>query len=191
MAVVTIGAEQKSLNIARKQTRDGEQIEITIAGSPGSLYWDSNQGSLSSGARATGSERELVERLVLDSPDQFVLSQLRGSNYRTIASKVRPVNAGDRYEGPLWNIVRVSDPATDESKRPQSRWRLYYLNTVTGLIDRIESEVGGQRIVAEISGWTDQNGEKLPNRITWTSQGRKLMEYSLTSFSHADVKGAR
>lgn len=84
---------------------------------------------------------------------------------------------------PLWNIVRVNDPEPDEARRPQCRWRLYYLNAVTSLIDRIESEVQGQRIVAEISGWTDHSGEQIPTQITWTRQGQTLMQFSLVNFS--------
>jgi hypothetical protein len=125
-----------------------------------------------------------MERLVFDSPDQFVLAQLRGASYFVMGRNVRPDNAGENYSGPLWNIVRVSDPEIDEGRRPLSKWRLYYINTATGLIDRIESEVDGERTVAEFSGWTDVNGEKVPTEITWTKQGQRLMHFRLTNFSH-------
>ena len=129
--------------------------------------------------------RELIERLVFDSPDQFVLMQLRGASYYTVARSVRPADATDGYNGPLWTIVRVDDSQRDEAKTATSRWRLYYINTATGLIDRIESEVDGQRIVAEISSWTEQNGEKLPAQIVWTRDGQALMQYTLTNFSQS------
>jgi hypothetical protein len=94
---LTIGSEQRSVQTARTQTDDGEQVEITIAGSPDLLTWEARQGALSSSRRATGSDRELIERLVLDSPDQFVLAQLRGASYYTTAYNVRPADAGDNY----------------------------------------------------------------------------------------------
>jgi hypothetical protein len=147
------------------------------------LSWDAQQGALENDQQATGSKRELIERLVFDGPDQFVLMQLRGASYYTVARSVRPVDAADGYNGPLWTIVRVNAPQRDEAKTATSRWRLYYINTATGLIDRIESEVEGQRIVAEISSWTEQNGEKLPAQIVWTRAGKTLMQYSLTNFS--------
>jgi hypothetical protein len=168
----------------RKQSEDGESVEIRVAGSP-LLSWDGKQGALDVDQQATGSNRELIERLVFDSPDQFVLSQLRGASYYTVARSVRPVDATDGYNGPLWTIVRVDDPQRDEAKTATSRWRLYYINSATGLIDRIESEVDGQRIVAEISSWTEQNGEKLPAQIVWTRDGQALMQYSLTNFSQS------
>jgi len=182
--VLTIGSEQRVVQTTRTQTDDGEEIEITAAASSQSLTWRRAQGTRSSNGQATKSERELVERLVFDSADQFVLAQLRGASYFAMGRNVRPENAGDNYSGPLWNIVRVSDPEMYEGKRPLSKWRLYFINTATGLIDRIESELDGERIVAELSGWTDIDGERLPTEITWTKQGQQVMHYRLANFSH-------
>jgi hypothetical protein len=184
IGTLVIGGEQRVVRTTRTQTNDGEQVEIQIAGSQASLTWDSTDGPLSARSRPGAADRELIERLVHDSPDQFVLGQLRGASYFTVARNVRPVDAGDNYAGPLWNIVRVDDPERDQEKRPQSQWRLYYINTATGVIDRIVSEVNGQQIVAEISAWDEANGEKVPTEITWTRQGQTLMTYRLTNFSH-------
>ncbi len=181
---LTIGSETRTMQMTRKQTEDGETVEIAMAGSAGVLGWEARNGALAPGRQANRSERELIERLALDSPDQFVLMQLRGASYYTVAQGVRPTDAAEGYDGPLWTIVRVDDPEQDQSKRPASPWRLYYLNTTTGLIDQIESEVEGERIMAEIT-WTEQNGEKLPAQIVWTRFGQTLMQYSLTNFSHA------
>ena len=180
-----IGSEEQTMQLMRKQTEDGESVEIRVTSSPAPLTWDAKHGGVASGLNATGNERELIERLVFDSPDQFVLMQCRGASYYTVARAVRPVGAPDGYDGPLWTIVRVDDPEQDEAKKPASRWRLYYLNASTGLIDRVESEVQGQRIVAEISSWTEQNGEKVPARIIWTRAGQTLMQYGLTNFSQS------
>jgi len=190
VGTLTMGADRRVVQTTRTQTDDGEQVEIRIAGSQGSLTWDSGQGALSSSGRATGTTRELIERLVLDSPDQFVLAQLRGASYYTVVRNVRPDDANDGYAGPLWNIVRVGDPQTDNEKQPESRWRLYYINTTTGLIDRIVSEVQGQQITAELK-WTEAGGEKLPAQIVWTRQGQTIMQYNLANFSHAEQQGGR
>jgi hypothetical protein len=183
---LTIGTETRMVRTVRTQTDDGEQIEIDTAGRGGVLTWDSKSGALSGTARAHGPDRELIERLVFDSPDQFVLAQLRGASYFTVARNVRSADAGENYRGPLWNIVRVSDPEKDESKAAQSRWRLYYIDAATGLIDRIESEVNGRRIIAEFSGWTEQNGQKVPTAITWKQDGQTVMQYRITSFGHVE-----
>lgn len=190
IGTLTIGSERQTVQTTRTQTDDGEQVEIMIAGSPVTLNWDAGQGPLSASSRATGNDRELLERLVFDSPDQFVLAQLRGASYYTIAHNVRPDGATDNSSGRLWNIVRVDDPERDPGKRPLSPWRLYYLNTSSGLIDRIVSDIQGQQIVAELT-WTETNGEKVPAQITWTRQGQRIMQYNLTNFSHAQQQGAR
>ena len=185
IGTLIIGSDQRHVQTKRVQTDDGEQVEVKIAGSGDTLTWDAGSGSLSSGRHANGNDRDVIERLVFDSPDQFVLGQLRGASYFTVARNVRPAGAGDNYQGPLWNIVRVSDPELDEARQAQSRWRLYYINTTSGLIERIESEVDGQRIVAEFSDWKTIAGEQVAGRIVWSNQGRTLMEYQLANFSHA------
>ena len=185
LGTLTIGSEARTMQMMRTQTQDGESVEIRLTDSPAILTWDAEKGGTASGRNATDGERALIERLVFDSPDQFVLMQFRGASYYTVARAARPVNAPDGYDGPLWTIVRVDDPERDATKKPESRWRLYYLNTATGLIDRIESEVEGKRILAEFSSWTEQNGEKFPARIVWTRDGKTLMQYSLTSFSQS------
>ena len=183
LGTLKIGSEVRPMQLTRIQTDDGETVQLTLDALMGSLTWDPKQGVLSAGRQATASQRELIERLVFDSPDEFVLMQFRGSSYHTVARGVRPVDAPDGYDGPLWTVIRVDDPEQDDAKRPASRWRLFYVNTTTGLIDRIESEVQGQRIVAEISAWSKQNGEKFPAQIVWTSDKQTLMQYSLLSVS--------
>jgi hypothetical protein len=185
VGTLPVGSEQQSVQIIRKQREDGENVEVSIGSSSDPLIWDAGKGGFSSGRLASRTERELIERLVFDSPDQFVLMQLRGGRYYTVARGVRPMEAPDGYVGPLWTMVRVDDPEQDEAVRPESQWRLYYVNSLTGLIDRIESEVQGQRRVAEITAWTEQDGEKLPSQIVWTQQGQIIMQYRLTNFSRS------
>lgn len=96
---------------------------------------------------------------------------------------LRPDDAGDDYAGPVWDVVRVDDPEPDEHKRPLSSWRLYYLNHATGLIDKVVSEVHGERIEAQLSEWTNRNGEKFPGTITWSSSGEVLMSFNLINVS--------
>jgi len=144
--------------------------------------WSESEGIKGTKESPTEPERLLVERLVFDSPDQFVLAQLRGASYQTIARNLRPTDAGDDYTGPLWTMVRIDDPQTGASASPKSSWRIYYINSGSGVIDRVECEVEGQKVEASILQWTEQNGEKVPSQIRWTSNAQTLMEYQLTSF---------
>lgn len=182
VGTLTVGSDRQPITIMRSQTDTGENVAVLLAGR--SFSWSGAEGiKASQGAAASEAERLAVERLVFDSPDQFVLAQLRGASYQTIVRNLRPVDAADDYAGPLWTMVRVNDPQRVESAAPKSPWRLYYINSNSGLIDRIESDLDGQRIAASILQWTEQNGEKIPSHIRWTMNGQTLMEYQLNSFS--------
>ena len=179
---LTVGGDRQPVTIIRSQTDGGENVEVILTGRK--FSWGHAEGIKSlQGAVANDSERLAVERLVLDSPDEFVLAQLRGASYQTVVRDVRPVDAGDDYAGPLWTMVRINNPQTVDPAAPKSAWRLYYINSQSGLIDRIECDVDGQRIETSFLQWTDQNGEKIPSHIKWTMNGQTIMEYQLTSFS--------
>jgi hypothetical protein len=81
-------------------------------------------------------------------------------------------------------MVRVDEPQQDADLRPSSTWRIYYINTQTGLPDRIEYRLHGQDIRTEFVEWLDQNGEKIPSRMTWSSGRQIIMEYRANSISH-------
>ena len=180
------GSERLPFQIIRRQTDRGEQVDIAINGAPPSLTWSDDEGPKASDRAANETERALIERLALDSVDQFVLAQLKGASYYTVARNVRPAEAGDsdNYNGPLWDLVRVDYHQQDTVPQPLTPSRLYYINSITGLIDKIACEIGGERIEANFSGWQEQAGETVPSRITWARDGQTLMEFQLTNFTH-------
>ena len=182
VGTLTIGTDEQRIQIVRRQNDDGEALEVFIGNRRDPLTWSTKEGAKSSGETLTEKERYIIERLTRDSPDQFVLAQLRGASYYTITHNVRPDEAGgsDDYTGPTWDIVRVTEVST--AKGVPGEWRLYYLNTTTNLIDRIVSQEQDEMVVAEISRWTEVGGEKLPSRITWSRRGQVVMQYQLTNF---------
>jgi hypothetical protein len=187
IGTVTFGAERQTARIVRRQDDDDERLTIALNGGPPTLTWSGLDGAKSNGSPATGATRALIERLALDSPDQFILAQLRGSAYFTVSRLVRPSEAGgtDSYAGPVWNVVRISEPADRTQNRPQSSWRLYYLNAATGLIDKALSQEQGQTITAEFSGWVNQGGETIPTRIVWKMNNQTMMELAVTNVTHS------
>ena len=185
-AVLKTDGDAQQVTIIRRQTDDGEQVEVTLGGGRGSLAWARESGAQrSGGGPLSPAERVLLERLTFDSVDQFILAQLRGASYSIVIRNLRPDDAGDDYAGSLWDVVRVEDPEADEQKRPLSSWRLYYINRTTGLIDKVVSEISGDRVEAQFSDWTERNGEKSPATITWSRGGQTLMTFNLTNVSFA------
>ena len=180
---VTVGGNQQPLVLVRRQTENGETVEIQIGNRV--LNWNGMEGLSALSGALSAAERLMAERLILDSPDQFVLAQLRGASYFTLARNVRPSDALDGYNGPLWNLVRVDEPRQqNENLRALSTWRIYYINVHTGLPDRIEYQLNGQDIRVDFVQWTEQNGQKTPFMVRWSSGAQLLMEYQSTSVSH-------
>lgn len=180
------GAGEQAVRIMRKQVTEGERVEVALGNGPASLTWDAREGALSSGSPASAEERLLLERLVLDTPDQFILAQLRGASYQTIARGVRPENAGDDYSGPIWDIVEVKDSIAGSSTSERTGQRLYWINSSAGIIDKIVSTGEGVDVIATLSGWVNQRGELVPSRITWTQNGGTLMQLDFTSFNYSE-----
>lgn len=181
--MLTTGTESRPVVVRRVQGEDGEQVEVRVAGRGAPFTWDAVNGTSQAGRPADAEAAALADRLAADAPDQFVLAQLRGASYLTVARRVREDEGGaDSYSGPLHDIVRVCEPQRVEGTPP--KWRLYYLNTESGLIDKIVSEEGGERVEAVFDGWAVHAGELQPSRITWSRGGQVFMELSVNSAAH-------
>ena len=176
------GAGIQPLSINRVQTDLGERVEI--AKGTDVLMWSHGEGFMAVGRQITEAERILLERLTFDSPDQFVLAQLRGAAYHTVARNVRGDEGGSEdYRGPLWDVIRVDEPETDDATRPLSSGRLYYINVRSGLLDKIVTEFRGEKIETTFLDWMEQSGEHFPSRIVWRRGEQTLLEFRLTTLA--------
>jgi hypothetical protein len=186
LGTLTFGSQQSQVRIVRTQNDLGETVEIALNGGPGSLTWNAGDGAKSGASQAGEIERELIERLALDSPDQFVLAQLRGASYYTVARNVVPEEAlqAQRYSGSAWDVVRVDEPNRIGLTKPESSWRMFYINSETGLPERIISSEKGQPIMAELLEWSGWQGELAPGRIRWSRNGQVVMEFMFTAFAY-------
>jgi hypothetical protein len=180
---LVVKGETHAVQVTRQRNDEGENLTIALDGQTASLTWNSQEGAKSASFPTSGDAVALIERIALDSPDQFILAQLRGASYRTIAQRAVPQGAEEieDYTGPAWDVIRVGEPATADAAKPLSAWRLYYINSDTGLIEQIISEENGQMTTAEIGGWTEQGGELFPTQIVWSTDGQKVMELLLNN----------
>jgi hypothetical protein len=183
MGTITIGTRRDAIRITRAHDGDGERVAIEIGNEAATLTWQAFEGTRASGGDAGSATRSIVERLVLDSPDQFIFAQLRGAAYHKMAQNVRPVEAGDSddYEGPVWDMVRVVESTSRSNNKPISDSRIYYINSSTGLIDKILSQEGSEDVIAAVSSWVEQDGEVLPTGVTWTKDKQVLMELRISN----------
>ncbi len=179
---ITTGETRIPARVLRKQDERGESVEISV--NARSLVWNALHGAKSDGP-LTEFDRSLIERLVFDSADAFVLGQLRGASYQVIGKNVRAdLGGADNYSGPLWTVVRVSYTGADGAK-PENVTRVFYIDSRTGLIDKVISEVGGEEIEAILGGWSTQDGESFPSLVRWSIGGRQVMEFKVINFNRS------
>ena len=177
-----IGKEQHTINLRRNQEEDGENISVALDDGQTSLTWNQIDGPQVLSSSTTSDVLFLIERLALDSPDQFIMAQLRGASYYVIARNVMPEESDpESYEGPVWDVIRVGEPESTPQIRSRSPWHLYYINSSTGLIERVISQDLEGVIVAELSGWVSQGGEMVPSRISWKRDGQLVMEFNASN----------
>lgn len=184
---VNLGADRYTVRLARSQDDDDERLTIALNGGPSALTWSGKDGARADNSPAIGAMRMLAEWLALYSPDQFVLAQLRGANYYTLARSVQPSEAKGAidYSGPVWDIVRVDEPVNNsQSTGTENPARLYFINTASGLIDKVVSQENGETITAGFSSWVNQGGEFVPTRIIWKKGQQIAMEFTLTNVAH-------
>lgn len=181
---LTVDGQVHPISIIRTQDEvDGERVAIAVDGGAPLLSWNPRDGAMSNGAIPAAKERSLIERIVLDSPDQFVLAQTRGASYYAIAQNVIPVpdDNSESYSGPSWDLVRIAEPQHGAFNKPENLWRIFYINSATGLIDKILYDEQGSTVTCELSGWTNRAGEWGPSLIRWSRAGQLLMELSVNN----------
>ena len=177
---VTTGDTRVPVRMVRQQDERGESIEISVNGR--GLLWNASHGARGD-TSVTEFDRSLVERLVFDSADAFVLAQLRGASYQVLGKNVRAdLGGADNYTGPLWTVVRVSYEGADSEAKPESIARVFYIDSRTGLVDKVISEVGADGVEATFGGWMTQDGETFPSLIRWSVSGHQVMEFKIITF---------
>lgn len=183
---LTTGETRIPLRVVRKQDQRGESVEISANGR--TLVWSASHGATGD-TLVTEFDRSLIERLVFDSADAFVLAQLRGASYQVIGKNVRAdLGGADNYNGPLWTVVRVSYAGADSEVKPESVARVFHINSRTGLVDKVISEIDGEEIEATLDGWATREGETFPSLIRWSKGGRQIMDFKVINFERSSAR---
>ena len=175
------GSDTRAIVIRREQRDDGEHLTITLAGGLPNIQWDQTEGPSAPGRAIDEDTRFVIDRLALDSPDQFIFAQLRGASYYVIARDVMPeeAQADENYNGPVWDVVRVGEPDSATYVNAHSPWHVFYVNSATGLIDRVISADQGTPVTAELTAWSSVGGEIIPTHITWSRNHQVVMELNV------------
>jgi hypothetical protein len=186
IGMLSVGSNRQPIRIVRTlDDEQGEQVSITVGAPPASLAWSPNAGAVSKDHTLTSNERAIIERIALDSPDQFILAQTRGASYYTIARAVQAAEAADSdASGALWDLIRLAEPQQGHFNNPENTWRIYYINNDTDLIDRIVYQEQLETVTVELADWASRAGEFSPGLIRWTRGKEVVMELSLTNVAY-------
>lgn len=126
-------------------------------------------------------ESALAEMLVRDSVEHFVAGQAAGNATQVLGERFRADDGTDpNYDGPYFEVLRVFDAFRDGG-RVEQRPTLYYLNSRTGLPERLVYERGGGgRVEVEFSDWAEAAGQRFPRRVTRREGGELILELRIT-----------
>lgn len=142
--------------------------------------------SWSSTGTVTRADEDLLETLINDGAEHFLLAQMNGSATRFLGYRFRPDdgrNAG--YRGPFFDIYQMTDLART-GQPPAPRVKLFYFESDHGLLDRVRYTVvrNGAPIQVEIrfSEWRAVNGQQFPGKISREENGHAVLTFTFHAF---------
>jgi hypothetical protein len=157
----------------RYEERSG--VSVRTLGSDGKNFWSS------AGATPSSEETALIEALVRDTIEHFISGQVAGDALRVLGNRYRLDDGSDpKYTGPYYDILNVADTLQIGDQKNQ-RSTLYYLNSETGLPERIVYEPKADaRVEVEFSAWRILAGQQIPARIVRRENGVLTEELTVT-----------
>jgi hypothetical protein len=157
--------------VAFSEQRGATQRSIVFDGSKATFPTD----------KAPGDE-ELLESLLNDSTEHFLLNHIKTSSTRILGRAFRLDDGkAKNYTGPYYDIFEVQDTfAVTGTKRV----KLYYFNTQTGLLERVRYTMqrGGQPVKVETKiTWQKSAGQPVPAAISREENGQGVFSVSVPS----------
>jgi len=191
-----IEAKARVLITASLTRNGGSPTQLTIVREPGDKLRVEEQAATRlrilghDGSRSWGQggppnvdEIEFLDSLVRDSIEHFITGQAAGNATLQLGDMFRLDNGEDPgYVGPFYDILRVEDAYTTAGVR-DSRPTLHYLNSQTGLPERIVYERGSKRVLVEFGNWAVFGGQKVPGRVVWQENGTIIRELTINQES--------
>jgi hypothetical protein len=166
---------------------DGLRVE-ELTGPGGRVLGHDGSRPWARGGGPSGEELALVEALARDSVEHFVAGQAAGDATLHLGDMFRlDDGSGPGYAGPFYDILRVDDTFA-AADGIQSRPTLYYLNSRTGLPERIayEREEGAAiKVEVEFGDWATVSGQKVPRRTVWKENGVVTAEFVVNQAAFA------
>jgi hypothetical protein len=149
-------------------------------GHDGNRPW-TRAGSLSA------EDLRVVESIVRDSVEHFIAGQARGDATLHLGDMFRADDGSNQnYDGPFHDILRVDD-AFETPEGTKTRPTLFYLDSRTGLLEKIVYEREEGKIEVEFGGWITIANQKTPGRIVWKENGSVTNQLVITHVAFSPV----
>jgi len=134
-------------------------------------------------------EENLVDSLLHDRIETFLLNAAQGQSVRLIAQNVRGLKDKSRdYAGPLYDVYDQVAKVDSRASSPQ-RLKRFFIDARTGQLHRVVYYVnrGGKLVQAEtiFTQWTLIQGQAIPQTIERRHDGVNVFTYRSTATSFA------
>lgn len=137
------------------------------------------------GESLSDADRDMIETLIYDSADNFLLGQTQGLATRALGSRFRLDDGTDaNYDGPFYDIYQVMDHVgTGSDVRQQSK--LFYFNSDTQLLERVRYQIqrdgAAVNVEIQITDWKRLNKQRVPSVITRLEDSKAVLTITISS----------
>ena len=171
-----------------RELPDKLRVEQTSLTAQRTLGYDGSRAWVRGGSASTEDLR-LIEMIVRDSVEHFVSTQARGDATLHLGDMFRGDDGSNaNYDGPFYDILRVNDTFATPGGT-ESRPTLFYLNSRTGLLEKIvyERQHDAAKVEVEFGEWIAITNQKIPSRIVWKENGTVTNQLTITQVTFAPV----
>jgi hypothetical protein len=169
-----------------RELPDKLRIEETSLTSQRTIGNDGSRPWSRTGSPSTEDLR-LIETIVRDSVEHFIAGQVRGDATFHLGDMFRADDGSNQnYDGPFHDILRVDD-AFETPEGTKTRPTLFYLNSRTGLLEKIVYEREEGKIEVEFGEWITIASQKTPGRIIWKENGSVTNQLVITHVAFSPV----
>ena len=162
---------QITLEFPGKLRADGQGALISAGGDP----WKSN-------GQADKNDTDLIESLINDSVEYFLVGQRQGASVRRIGLRAFVKNSTIPNATAHHYDVYQSVDRVQVSGQTRETIKLYCFDSVTHLLERIAyTSQAGVRIETVYSGWQSVQQQKVPMQIARYENGKAVFTFTATA----------
>ena len=177
--------EPRQFTIIR-ELPDKLRIEETGLTTQWTIGHDGNRPWARAGS-PSAEDLRLIETIMRDSMEHFIAGQARGDATFHLGDMFRADDgSNENYTGPFHDILRVDD-AFETPEGTKTRPTLFYLNSRTGLLEKIVYEREEGKIEVQFGEWITIANQKTPGRIIWKENGSVTNQLVITQVAFSPV----